>query len=44
MRLTPPVNVRATNAVLKNIKIRLTWHWGRAGENMMLANTDDDDG
>ena len=41
MRLTPPVNARATNAVLKNIKNRLTWHWRRAGEDIiMLAMTD----
>ena len=41
MRLTPPVNARAINAVLKNIKKRLTWKWGWAGEYMMLATTDD---
>jgi len=41
MRLTPPVNAQAINAVLKNIKKRLTWKWGRAGEDMMLATTDD---
>jgi len=41
MRLTPPVNTRAINAVLKNIKKRHTWQWGRAGEDMVLATTDD---
>jgi len=42
MRLTPPVNARAINAVLKNIKKRLTWKWGWwAGEDMMLATRDD---
>jgi len=41
MRLTPPVNARAINVVLKNIKKRLTWQWGWAGEDMMLATTDD---
>jgi len=41
MRPTPPVDARAINAVLKNIKKILTWHWGRAGEDMMLAMTDD---
>ena len=40
-RLTPPVNAQAINAVLKNINKRLTWHWGRAGEDMMLATTDE---
>jgi len=29
MRLTPPVNARAIDAVLNNTKKRLTWQWRR---------------
>jgi hypothetical protein len=32
MRLTPPVDARAIEAVLKKMKKRLTWQWRRAGE------------